>query len=47
MTRLKNQKVTIKCILAVTDKGEVISLNINKITIIDKETNKPIFEEQS
>lgn len=44
MTRLKD-KVTVTAILLVTSQGKVVTLDFNKVQIIDKQSKQPLFKE--
>jgi len=33
-------------LLAVLDNGDVVKLDIQKVTVIDKDTSKPLFKEK-
>ena len=44
MTR-KPKNVTLKCVLVVTTEGDVITLDLTRIQLVDKQSKMPLFKE--
>jgi hypothetical protein len=45
INRIRDQIIEIKQVIVVDHKGKQYSLDPKKITLVDKETNKPLFQE--
>ncbi len=40
-----NQRITFTTLIAVAENGQRVPLDLNKVSVVDKQTGKPIFDD--